>query len=196
MANTVKQILSKWQLDGFEGRVIDAFNKASIKDIAAKIGLNYHTFNNFLKLKRDFPPEFLIGLSRLSNCSIHWLLTQEGPKDIRDVNELSIEDLLAQVITQLNDLPNADRHYMALKIINEITQNSERIREREQFGRLRLDGQEDEPQVEVSDVDSNIMDETPEQQQRRLSRTQLATKSISSEGKGNAKRQRKRAKSS
>lgn len=58
----------------------EAFQGATVTDIAAKIGENYHTVRNWLKLKRDAPPQFFVAVAKLTNYSPYWLLTNEGQK--------------------------------------------------------------------------------------------------------------------
>jgi len=74
--------------------------------------------------KGELSFEALIKYRNSTKRSIDWLLTGEGQKDIRDVDEYSIEDLLPLLLTQLNVLPAADRHWMSLTIIHALTENA------------------------------------------------------------------------
>ena len=111
LAKSVNNNLSIWQVaDGFEGRVKEAFDSATLAEIAEKTGENYHTLRNWLKGTRDAPPRFLVAVAELTNHSPYWLLTGKGPKRLglaterRDVDRLNpklkaeIERLILDVL--------------------------------------------------------------------------------------------------
>lgn len=58
----------------------EAFGGATVAEIAKKVGENYHTLRNYLKLKRDAPPRLWIAIAELTNYSPLWLLAGKGPK--------------------------------------------------------------------------------------------------------------------
>lgn len=63
----------------FGARLSEAFNNVGIGEISRKLGLSYHAARNYLK-GRVPGPEVLLSISNVTQCSIHWLLTGEGPK--------------------------------------------------------------------------------------------------------------------
>jgi plasmid maintenance system antidote protein VapI len=72
--------------------------------------------------ERELSFEALVRFRNSTKRSIDWLLTGEGQKDIREINEYSIEDLVSHLLTELNELPITERQSKSLKIIHEITQ--------------------------------------------------------------------------
>jgi len=66
---------------GFGERLKDAFEYAPIGDIAQQLKLTYHAVRNYTQ-GRVPAPEVLIQIHDLTGCSIHWLLTGQGPKRI------------------------------------------------------------------------------------------------------------------
>lgn len=67
-------------LAGVEARVLEAFGRESVSDIAEIMHMNYHTLRNYLLLRRDAPTDFWIRIAKLTNISLDWLLTGKGEK--------------------------------------------------------------------------------------------------------------------
>jgi transposase-like protein len=81
LATTVNKNLLNWQVaTGFESRVREAFEGATIAEIARKTDQNYHTLRNQIKARRGVPIEILIGFAKTTNYTIDWLVTGEGTK--------------------------------------------------------------------------------------------------------------------
>ncbi|MGE0133297.1 MAG: helix-turn-helix domain-containing protein [Blastocatellales bacterium] len=85
----------------FEDRVVEAFEGASLSEIAAKMGRNYHTLRNWIQQKRDMPPDGLIQIAVLTKTSIHWLLTGEGQKQINSKQEIEFTGADRKVIEEI-----------------------------------------------------------------------------------------------
>ena len=66
-------------LSEFGSRLKIAFKNASNVEIAKILGITETAVRNYLK-KRVPKAETLILISDKTNCSIHWLLTDEGPR--------------------------------------------------------------------------------------------------------------------
>ena len=62
-------------------RLKEAFNHASNTEIARSLGLSNSAITTYMD-GRIPPAETLIEISRLTGCSIHWLLTGEGFKEV------------------------------------------------------------------------------------------------------------------
>jgi hypothetical protein len=118
LTKPVNNNLPKWQVaPEFESRVKEAFGGAPLTEIAPKTGENYHTLRNYLKLKRDPPPRFLIAIAELTNYSPYWLLTGKGAK------MLSSESLLAnkRVDTALSPETKAHIRREILEILSSMS---------------------------------------------------------------------------
>lgn len=63
----------------FEERLLGLFG-LNLKEIAEKLGVNYHTFRNWAKETRDIPPSELAKIAKMTNVSLNWLLLGEGEK--------------------------------------------------------------------------------------------------------------------
>jgi len=107
LTKTVNSNFSKWQVAaGFEARIREAFDGATLAEIAEKIGENYHTVRNWVKSKRDPPPQFFIAVAELTNCSLYWLLTAKGPKftsPSRQVKKSLVRPVETKLSTEMRD---------------------------------------------------------------------------------------------
>jgi repressor LexA len=66
---------------GFGERLKEAFGNAGTAEIARRLGITYQAAKNYVE-GRIPPAEKLIEISRSTNCSIHWLLTGEGSREV------------------------------------------------------------------------------------------------------------------
>lgn len=66
----------------FEERIVSAFEGLSLKEIAEKMGVNYHTLRNWAKETRDIPPKALRQIAEMTPVSLNWLLLEQGPRTI------------------------------------------------------------------------------------------------------------------
>jgi transcriptional regulator with XRE-family HTH domain len=64
----------------FEERIVAAFSGANLKEVAEKMGVNYHTLRNWAKETRDIPPAELKKIAKLTKVSLNWLLLEEGER--------------------------------------------------------------------------------------------------------------------
>jgi transcriptional regulator with XRE-family HTH domain len=64
--------------------------------------------------------ENVAHVSKLSGASLHWLLTGEGQKYVRDISEYSLEDLWKQLSTLIHELPEAKRESLILRLIADL----------------------------------------------------------------------------
>lgn len=65
----------------FGGRLREAFGGATNTEIARKLNQSNSAITNYMAGRMP-PPDTLIEISKFTNCSIHWLLTGDGPKKI------------------------------------------------------------------------------------------------------------------
>src|SRR5205085_82056 len=68
------------EINPFGRRLKEAFDGIPNKSIAHKLGVSNPAITTYLN-GRIPPPETLVKISRLTGCSIHWLVTGEGAKD-------------------------------------------------------------------------------------------------------------------
>ncbi|HYX71992.1 MAG TPA: transcriptional repressor LexA [Nitrososphaera sp.] len=87
------QIIKEAGREGFGKRLREAFNNASNADIARKLGVSEPGVKNYLD-GRIPPAATLIIISSLTNRSIHWLLTGEGPKWASGQDQSGCEETL------------------------------------------------------------------------------------------------------
>jgi SOS regulatory protein LexA len=66
---------------GFGERLREAFDNAGTAEIARRLGVTYQAAKNYLE-GRIPSAEKLIEIADSTHCSIHWLLTGEGPREI------------------------------------------------------------------------------------------------------------------
>jgi transcriptional regulator with XRE-family HTH domain len=78
-------------LSAFGSRLKIAFKNASNVEIAKILGMTETAVRNYLK-KRVPKAEVLILISDKTNCSIHWLLTGEGPQSRTQLKNLDGEN--------------------------------------------------------------------------------------------------------
>lgn len=137
LAKSVNNNLPQWQVaPGFEERVREAFGGATVAKIALKVGENYHTLRNYLKLKRDPPPRLFVAIAELTNHSPYWLLADKGPKLIeeeysgplfrledrvlsvaeKDLIRVEVFQVLHELLLSAKDLKTADS---LLQVVNE-----------------------------------------------------------------------------
>src|SRR2546421_6640614 len=64
----------------FGRRLKEAFEQAPNKIIAHKLCVSNSAITTYIN-GRIPPPETLVKISRLPGCSVHWLVTGEGPKE-------------------------------------------------------------------------------------------------------------------
>jgi transcriptional regulator with XRE-family HTH domain len=61
-------------------RIIDGLESRDLtqRELCSAIGIAASTLNNWLKLGRSIPSEYIIPISEFIGTNIHWLLTGEG----------------------------------------------------------------------------------------------------------------------
>jgi transcriptional regulator with XRE-family HTH domain len=64
----------------FADRLLEAFNGASMADIARRLDLPHSTVRNYIQNKRLPAADVLIAIANNTNVSLHWLLTGKGDK--------------------------------------------------------------------------------------------------------------------
>lgn len=79
----------------------EAFEGASVADVARKTGRNYHTLRNHLKARRGVPVDLLIQFAAMTNCTLDWLATGEGPIYRTGTGKLGAFALDAQTKTEI-----------------------------------------------------------------------------------------------
>jgi transcriptional regulator with XRE-family HTH domain len=65
-------------IGGFGVRLATAFQGRTTKQVAEALGVTYYGARNYLE-GRVPGPAMLLKISDVTGCSIHWLLTGEGP---------------------------------------------------------------------------------------------------------------------
>jgi hypothetical protein len=102
----------------FETRVIEAFGYKSIQDIAVLMEVNHFTLRNWLKNKREIPPNELAKIAILTNFSLNWILTGEGQKETAKPKTPTIlnEDNLAAFIRGIVQSELEKRTHLTLPI--------------------------------------------------------------------------------
>ena len=104
--------ISKEFQNSFAERLKEAFNQASNKFIADKLGVGKAAVTAYMQ-GRIPPYNKLIEISRITNCNLHWLLTGEGGKlFLPDADKSSTP----QVIVLQSDKPNSGTSTCALLI--------------------------------------------------------------------------------
>lgn len=78
-------------LTSFEDRIVDAFGGRTLKEVAERLDVNYHTLRNWAKETRDIPPAELKKIAILTNVSLNWLLLGEGEKFANQRKEFNLE---------------------------------------------------------------------------------------------------------
>jgi len=58
----------------------EAFGTNSVQEVANRLKMSYQGVDHLIKGRRKFNDALLLQISALTGCSIHWLLTGEGPK--------------------------------------------------------------------------------------------------------------------
>lgn len=84
----------------FGARLKQAFGHARNAEIARKLGVTDAAVKNYVE-GRVPPADVLVTISDLTNCSIHWLLTGEGPSKT-SIIEQEIETTDAEIIEEFN----------------------------------------------------------------------------------------------
>jgi hypothetical protein len=117
----------------FYKRVCEAFglspdDESSAAIIAKEIGVSK---NAVYLWKGKMPGENKLRnvaeVAESTNTSLHWLLTGQGSKDLRELHEFSIDDLLSNLLAQLHELPDIQKYIKSLKIIHVISRFSESL---------------------------------------------------------------------
>lgn len=67
---------------GLGDRLKEAFKTDSVQKLAELVGRSYQGVDHWIKGRRRLTDEELLKIHALTGCSIHWLLTGEGPKFI------------------------------------------------------------------------------------------------------------------
>jgi transcriptional regulator with XRE-family HTH domain len=134
---------------GFYERVCEALGISPGRGSQAKIAYMLEitpTAVNYWKKGKMPGLEPLIHVAEIakrSGASLHWLLTGEGSKYISNLQALPIETFTKQLIERLNKLPNFERRYYSLELIDTIIQNSKQ--------HLKEDRQEQAEEIEEAE---------------------------------------------
>lgn len=116
----------------FGNRFLEAFNHKSIPEIARKMGKSYQAIKNYIE-GRVPTWEILVEISNSTGCSIHWLLTGAGEKNISGVShswqkklasENQVEDT---ALVQPSKLFSAEHTLQPVPLIGTITADSQQI---------------------------------------------------------------------
>ena len=80
MSRKNKRPLSSESFGEFPVRFRAAFHNAKMAEIARQLGITGPAVKNYL-IGRIPPAETLLQVQKLTGCSLHWLLTGEGPRE-------------------------------------------------------------------------------------------------------------------
>lgn len=83
------------EISGFGTRLKEAFEQASNVTIASKIGVTSTSVGYYVNHDRIPDIQTVLRIWKSTQCSIHWLLTGEGPKYL--VDAIGQEDLEARI---------------------------------------------------------------------------------------------------
>ena len=75
------------KIPGLEERLIEAYKARNVADLARKMDESHQTLDNWIKGRRKLPITKLFEIAASTKCSIHWLLTGEGPKFVVEGSE-------------------------------------------------------------------------------------------------------------
>jgi transcriptional regulator with XRE-family HTH domain len=94
---------------GFSDRLIEVFGTDKPAEIQRKTGIPYHTVRNYLKGRLP-EADVLLIIAAVTNVSIHWLLTGEGPKIIKRVD---FKNLWSRIVKAWEKAVSEDRSLKA-----------------------------------------------------------------------------------
>jgi hypothetical protein len=85
----------------------EAFGTNSLQEIADSLQMSYQGLDHLIKGRRKFSDSLLLRIHDSTKCSIHWMLTGEGPKFISPSDGSAA--LLKRVKEMEGKLSSADR---------------------------------------------------------------------------------------
>lgn len=103
---------------GFGGRLRDAFGGDINRRIAEKLEISEPAVKNYLN-DRVPPAKTLIEIARLTDCSLHWLITGEGPKKAGIISALALTDLERKIIQKLAEEAETSFDVALLKLLRD-----------------------------------------------------------------------------
>jgi repressor LexA len=81
------QIVTASSVETFGDRLKKAFTGLSNRQIAEELGVSKSAVTNYMQ-GRIPPPEMLDSIARLTKCSLHWLITGEGPESVNGLRKI------------------------------------------------------------------------------------------------------------
>ena len=106
------QLENKNKIPGFGERLREAFSGAKNTEIADIIGVRKSAITNYIN-DRVPEPEQLLKIAKYTSCSLHWLLTGEGPKFLSE--ELNQQSSKFAKNTQTDEKQNFQNEIDKLK---------------------------------------------------------------------------------
>ena len=86
---------------GLEERLKTAYGTKNLAEIAGKLGVSYQALNHYLRGRHSITADRLLVIFSDTGCSLHWLLTGDGPMLARDIGiggeaaaEVAVENYL------------------------------------------------------------------------------------------------------
>jgi cellulose biosynthesis protein BcsQ len=86
MKNNLQTVKSSEDQLSFGLRLRKAFRGAQNKEIALKLGLSNAAITTYMQGRMP-PPAVLLEIYRKTGCSLHWLMTGEGPEEARHIDD-------------------------------------------------------------------------------------------------------------
>jgi hypothetical protein len=117
LTDKVAKIAIDNQGRSFEARVVEAFEGQTVKKIAEIVGLNYHTFRNYLQQRTDVPPDLLVRIAKTASTTTDWLLT--GEESGSDLIELPLSEEEWEAIARVADSAGKRRDEMMAQLLRE-----------------------------------------------------------------------------
>lgn len=98
----IQQVVENRKMSAFGERLKEAFETNKIGEIARKMDVSYQAAKNYIE-GRIPDADKLKEISDSTNCSIHWLITGKGNKELTDTKVVGLinEDNLKQVIREV-----------------------------------------------------------------------------------------------
>jgi transcriptional regulator with XRE-family HTH domain len=127
------QIVKKNNMPVFGKRLRAAFDGAKNAEIARKLKISEPAAKNYLE-GRVPDAQTLLQIADLTNCSLHWLLTGEGPvereivraiKDgVVDIDHIRHETLIDHYISQVQRLAKEEKARKKSKELKQVVNGS------------------------------------------------------------------------
>jgi transcriptional regulator with XRE-family HTH domain len=104
------------KLYSFGERLHQVAGGGTYQDVAERLGLEYETARKYILNERFPAPETLRKIAQATRCSLHWLITGEGSREIRSTDSEIIDKLSAQELKAAKNLADQEQRDMPTTI--------------------------------------------------------------------------------